>query len=215
MKLLSTDHEQPTPTPVRRDLQKFNKMQRVAKDESRRKKARLVFAGAWLRRTEEELQECCENHRNTEDEYVHSNMEAFMEVLLEKMKLHHKAMGTSGTAEAMAECRRVCTVLGLLSEKNEYLVTGVADPLPFKESQAEAVSKADQKHRMDVSSSENEDMFITPCPQESRVKASFMPTDDCSMYDELLSMHITRRRHGPPASQEQTTSKKPKNTILK
>ena len=181
-------------------------MQRVADEESRREKARSVYAGAWLRKTEEDLQECCEQHCTTKDGYVHSNMEAFMEVLCEKIKLHYEAMGTFDTVEAVVERRRVCTEFGLLSKEDQHLVNGVADPLPLKKSRVEAVSQVEENHEVDEGGSEDDGMFITQFPSEHSSKAP-LKRDDWAMSKELLRMHSTHHKRVVSFSQPQT----PKN----
>ena len=57
LSLLPDDPNQPMPTPIMRDLQRFNGAQKVAEGERRIEKARSVYAGAWLRETEIKLHE--------------------------------------------------------------------------------------------------------------------------------------------------------------
>lgn len=53
-----------------------------------------------------------------------------MKVLCDKLKMHHKSLGTFNTAEAVQERIKVCTALGLLREEQQHLVTSVAERLP-------------------------------------------------------------------------------------
>ena len=62
--------------------------------QQRREKARLVFAGSWLRSTEKELDECVEKYSRTDDPYMRSSMMAYLDVLSDKLQLHHQNLGT-------------------------------------------------------------------------------------------------------------------------
>ena len=57
-------------------------------------------------------------------------MKAHVEVLRDKLKLHHQSLGTYNTPEAIEERRRVCVDLGILRQKDQHLVKCVQEPLP-------------------------------------------------------------------------------------
>ena len=46
-----------------------------------------------------------------------------------KLGDHHVSLGTFGTADAVAERKRVCTLLGLLDQRQQHLVTSVTERL--------------------------------------------------------------------------------------
>ena len=118
------------PTPIVLDLEENRRAQREHLVQQRREKARLVFAGSWLRSTEKELDECVEKYSRTDDPYMRSSLMAYQEVLSDKLKLHHQNLGTFNTEEAVAERRRVCLELGILREADQPMVKNVTEPLP-------------------------------------------------------------------------------------
>lgn len=86
-----------------------------------------------------------------------------MEVLCEKLKTHHQTLGTFNTMEALAERKRVCSLLGLLRKEDHYLVTSVAEHLPVLARPSAERSKEEQQEREEQTSDE-ESMSITPAP---------------------------------------------------
>ena len=68
--------------------------------ETRKLKARQAFEGRWLREMEKELYECVEKAHQTRDPHFRANLEAYVDVLCNKFKLHHQSLGTYNTAEA-------------------------------------------------------------------------------------------------------------------
>ena len=128
--LLPLDPGEEMPTPIVLDLEENRRAQREHLVQQRREKARLVFAGSWLRSTEKELDECVEKYSRTDDPYMRSSLMAYQEVLSDKLKLHHQNLGTFNTEEAVAERRRVCVELGILREADQLMVKNVTEPLP-------------------------------------------------------------------------------------
>ncbi|CAH3146148.1 unnamed protein product [Porites lobata] len=68
--LLPLDPGEEMPTPIVLDLEENRRAQREHLVQQRREKARLVFAGSWLRCTEKELDECVEKYSRTDDPYM-------------------------------------------------------------------------------------------------------------------------------------------------
>ena len=98
-------------------------------------------------------------------------MQAYQELLCDKLKLHHQTLGTYNTVEAIAERRGACIELGILREQDRHLVTNVNGPLPTSsqkegETQAGTAKESDDERRL----------FITPlsraAPLTSPARAS-------------------------------------------
>lgn len=125
--LLPLDPGEEMPTPIVLDLKENRRAQREHLVQQCRVKARLVFAGSWLRSTEKELASV---YSRTDEPYMQSSLMAYQEVLSNKLKLHHQNLGTFNTEEAVAERRRVCVELGILCEADQLIVKNVTEPLP-------------------------------------------------------------------------------------
>ena len=178
-----------------------------------KRKARDAFDGRWLRETEKELHECVEKCKNTRDPHLSANMQAYQELLCDKLKLHHQTLGTYNTVEAIAERRRACIELGILREQDRHLVTNVNGPLPTSsqqegETQAGTAKESDDETRL----------FITPlsraAPLTSPARASSYAYD-LEVSEELMrnSTRTTRKRskrRGP----SQVGEKRPRKTLL-
>ena len=139
-----------------------------------------------------------------------NSLEAHREVLKEKLKNHHKNLGTLGSKEAVQERRRVYVTLGLLSAQDHHLVTRVDEPLPRKK-EVQAETSSQRPHCNDGAfSSDDDSLFIAPEPSSSKGLSALQP-DDCAISDELLRTCTSRKRkHGP----SQKGAKKVTNTIL-
>ena len=61
---------------------------------------------------------------------IKASMNAFRELLQDKLRSHHRNLGTLGCVEALAERKRVCRELGLLQEKDQEGVSSLYEPLP-------------------------------------------------------------------------------------
>ena len=94
--LLPKESDEPTPSPIARDLERFTRAQAVAEQETRRQAARKAFEGAWLKETEKELQDCVRRLHSTQHPLTRNSLEAYREVLEDKLKNHHKNLGTLG-----------------------------------------------------------------------------------------------------------------------
>ena len=106
--LLPTDPGEPMPSGIILDLQKYTEAQKAAQQEARLAAVRFAFQGTWLRDTETELKKCCDRYQATDEPFVRSNTKAYMQVLCQKLKDHHQALGTFNTAEALAERKKLC-----------------------------------------------------------------------------------------------------------
>ncbi|KAJ7384252.1 hypothetical protein OS493_022884 [Desmophyllum pertusum] len=116
--LLPVDDSEPLPTQLNDDLAMLRQNALEEEMESRKRKAKEAFESRWLRETEKELHDCVEKCHRARDPFLSANMQAYREVLCNKLKLHHQSQGTYNTAEAIEERRRVCTELGILREQD-------------------------------------------------------------------------------------------------
>ena len=97
----------PLPIILKNDLDVLRQKTIEEEMDTRKLKARQAFEGRWLREMEEELYECVEKAHQTRDPHFRANLEAYVDVLCKKFKLHHQSLGTYNTAEALEERRRV------------------------------------------------------------------------------------------------------------
>ena len=196
--MLSLDPHDPIPSPIARDIERHQQ-------EVRREKARSAYEGAWLRSTEKELHDCVQKCHRARDPFLSANMQAYREVLCDKLKMHHQSLGTYNTAEAVEERKKVCIELGILREQDQNWVIDVAEPLP----QTGGGIQAGEDSGADDSEEERR-LFITPCaPDDGQTSKS--AKDDNSISEELLRMHSTRKRQS--SQQQASHRKKTKNTI--
>ena len=73
------------------------------------------------------------------------SINAHLEVLQGKLKTHHSNLGSLRSKEASVEQKRVCRMLGLLTEEDENLVKSLTEPLPLA---AVEIATARKKERM-------------------------------------------------------------------
>ena len=152
---------------------------------------------------------------------MRASMDALRELLSDKLRNHHRNVGTLGCSEALAERKRVCRELGLLRKEDQNMVNSLYEPLPA----ARVVTSLEEDE-------EDNALFVTqqtpPCvpqttPPGNHSPASPKPSgappsedlDDCAKSEQLLRMHGTKRRKDISASQKQLQNKRAKtNTIL-
>ena len=65
--LLPKDSDEPTPSSIARDLERFARAPTVAEQDTRRQAARKAFEGAWLKETEKELPDCVRRLHSTQN----------------------------------------------------------------------------------------------------------------------------------------------------
>ena len=206
--LLPKNASDPLPIVLKNDLDVLRQKTIEEEMETRKSKARRAFEGRWLRETEKELYECVEKSHQTRDPHFRANLEAYVDVLCNKLKLHHQSLGTYDTAEALEERRRVGVDLGLLRQQDQHLVRCVHEPLPSRS------ELACEEVFTETAQSDDESMFLTPMPATEVVPAS--APDDCAISDELRRLHGTKKKSRSKIrrSQTGTPNKRSKNTIL-
>lgn len=165
--LLPEDSNEPTPSPIARDLERFACARTVAKQDTRCQAAQKAFEGAWLKETEKELQDCVRRLHSTQHPSTRHSLEAYREVLEDKLKNHHKNLGTLGSKEALEERRHTCVSLGLLDRGQQHLVKCVFEALPTKEELGVLPTGSQQKEggtqaRAASESDDERNLFITP-----------------------------------------------------
>ena len=183
LSLLPDDQDEPVPSPVAKDLQKFNDAQAAAQKELRRERARRAYEGDWLRSTEKELCDCVKSIFTCVDPEMQKSLTAYREVLEDKLKNHHRNLGTLGCCEALQERKRVCVSLGVIRNSHQHLVKSVFAVLPTPEELGESSVSATQHeegcaqedpgdHTMgdqncstgEAVDDDDERIFITPVP---------------------------------------------------
>ena len=89
LSLLPDDPDEPVPSPIAKDLQRFIDAQAAAQKELQREKARKAYEGHWLRSTENELHDCVKSIFTCVDPEMRKSLTAYREVLEDKLKNHH------------------------------------------------------------------------------------------------------------------------------
>jgi len=162
LSFLPDDLDDPTPSPIARDLERYDQARVAAQEQARRETAREAFQGTWLRSTEKDLQRCCERYQASDDSSGRSKLKAYIKQLTSKLGDHHMSLGTFGTAEAVAEWKRVCTLLGLLDQRQQHLVTSVAERLPLANWNGDGDGAEEEEEE-----EEEQSTFVTPVPSSS------------------------------------------------
>ena len=240
VEMLPLDPCQELPSPLQRELDNYCRDKRLREEEQGHEKAARAFEGSWLLRTERELHDCVKLLHSNLDGDRRASINAHLEVLQDKLKNHHSNLGTLGSKEALAERKRVCRMLGLLSEEDENLVKSLTEPLPL----AAVEDNYSEGERED----EEQDLFITPrtpsyvprlndvdqyWPQSpcsiiaspapdaavvpssalSPAQAALANVNDLAISEELLRTCTTKKRKDRPLSQDVAKRRKP-NTLL-
>ena len=190
--LLPEDSNEPAPS---RDLERFARAQTVAEQDTRRQAPRKVFQGAWLKEMEKELQDCVRRLHSTQHPSTRHSLEAYREVLEDKLKNHHKNLSTLGSKEALEERRRTCVSLGLLDRGHQHLVKCVFEALPTKEELGVLPTSSQQKARGTqaravLESDDERSLYITPIPRANPVTSSSRRS---SNFDDLAISEASKR----------------------
>ena len=222
--LLPEESDEATPSPIARDLERFERARTVAEQDARRQAARKAFEGAWLQKKEKELQDCVRRLHTTQHPSTRNALEAYRELVEDKLKNHHKNLGTLGSKEALEERRRTCISLGLLDRRHQHLVKCVFEALPTKELGLALPTSSQQKaggaQAGTASDSDDESsLFVTPlpraAPQNSPRSSASSNAHDLAVSEDLMrnSTRSTRKRSKPRAP-SQVSTKRPRKTLL-
>ena len=120
--LMPRNSSDPLPTQLKDDLATLCQKAIEEEKETRKRKAKEAFGGRWLRETEKELYDCVEKSHQAQDPYLSANMKAYVEIICDKLKLHHQSPGTYNIVEAIEERRRACVDFGILRQRDQHLV---------------------------------------------------------------------------------------------
>ena len=101
--LLPWNNSDPLPTQLKDDLDALSQKDTEEEKEARKQKAKEACKGRWLKETEKELYECVQKSFHARDPYLIANMKAYVEVLCDKLLLHHQSLGNYNTTEATEE----------------------------------------------------------------------------------------------------------------
>jgi len=157
-----------------------------------------------------------------------------MKVLCNKLKMHHKSLGTLNTAEAVQERVKVYTAAGLLREEQQHLVTSVAERLPVHvfagpvlSSETEGVQQhayyTDEECSIFITqqcngvdeTEEVESIFITPLPSTGGASLPHLSFDDCAVSSALLRASTTSKKKRKRQSSSQRAVKKSQNVLTR
>ena len=148
--LLPMNDSEPLPTQLNDALTTLRHKNAEKEKELRERKAKEAFEGAWLRRTEQELNDCVKKLQTNLDPDFRKSMAALLEVLQDKLKNHHANLGKLGTKEALKERKQTCIKLGLLQERHAHLVKSVIGALPTTEELGESSSVSPQDDEQEL-----------------------------------------------------------------
>ena len=86
LSLLPDDLDDPTPSPIARDLERYDQARVAAEEQARRETTREAFQGTWLRSTEKDLKRCCERYQASDDSSERSMLKAYIKQLSGKLR---------------------------------------------------------------------------------------------------------------------------------
>ena len=221
--LLPVESDEPTPSPIARDLERFAHARTVAEQDARRQAARKAFEGVWLKETEKELHDCVRRFLCIQHPPTRHSLEAYREVLEDKLKNHHKNLGTLGSKEALEERRRTCVSLGLLDRGHQHLVKCVFEALPTEEELGTLPTSSQRKAggaQAGTASESDEEgsLFITPLPRvaplNSPSSASSNVHDLAVSEDLMRKSTCSKRKRSKSRACSQAAEKRPRKTLL-
>ncbi|KAJ7390725.1 hypothetical protein OS493_022806 [Desmophyllum pertusum] len=132
--LLPTDGSVTWPTPITKDLAASRRKTLEEETRSRKQQAKDAFELPWLKETEKDLHECTIVLSSAQlDSEKRATMEAYQEVLEDKLKNYHQNLGTLKCKFALEERKRSCVAQGLLRNEHRKLVTSLFQTLPLIE----------------------------------------------------------------------------------
>ena len=215
--LLSRHNSDPLPTPIQRDLDVARAQARRDELVTKRERAKKAFESPWLQATERELHQCSLTLSAVLDQKTMASMEAYRQVLQDKLKNHHQNLGTIKCEFALEARRRWCCAEGMLKKEDRHLVTTLLQTLPtindLGESSQDTLEEPSPASPEGEKSSDEEAMFITPVPSTSGHGRLLRANNDCALSEAMLRESSTRKRKRPANSQP--GHRKVQNTIMK
>ena len=138
------DPDEPVPSPIAKDLQRFIDAQAAAQKELIREKARKAYEGHGFCSVEKELHDCVKSIFTCVDPEMRKSLIAYCEVLEDKLKNHHRNLGTLGSCDTLQERKCVCVSLRVLQNSHEHLAKSVFAALTIPEELGESSVSATQ-----------------------------------------------------------------------
>ena len=217
VELLSRDSSDPLPMPIQRDLDVANAQARREELVTNRERAKKAFESPWLQATERELYQCSLTLSAVLDRETRASMDAYRQVLQDKLKNHHENLGTMKCEFALEARRRWCCAEGLLKKEDRHLVTTLVQTLPtindFGESPQDTLEEPSPASHEAQNNSEEDAMFITPVPIMSGQCRLVRENNDGALSEAKLRESSTRKPKRPTSSQP--GHRKAQNTIMK
>ena len=216
VELLSRDSSDSLPTPIQRDLDVANAQARREELVTNRERAKKAFESPWLQATERELYQCSLTLSAVLDRQTRASMDAYRQVLQDKLKNHHENLGTMKCEFALEARRRWCCAEGLLKKEDRHLVTTLVQTLPtindLGESSQATLEEPSPASPGAQTNSDEEAMFITPVPITSGQCRLVRENNDCALSEAMLRESSTRKRKRFASSQR--GHRKAQNTIM-
>ena len=197
MALLPRDTSEPMPKQIENDLAGFRQQTLHEDLKRKRERALAAFQTPWLLEMEQELHKLTWTLETSDMNQERSmSMEAYREVLQDKLTRFHQNYGTAGCHFALEQRKRSCVTLGLLKKEQRFLVTSLFQVLPTEDESGESFrsdghrdGSTTHKESLDAApsitgtlavtsvqgttseneTSSDEDVFITPLPRK-RIK---------------------------------------------
>lgn len=123
--LLPHDHNEPLPTPIRRDLAAFQ-------EDQEQERIRTAFGKPWLLAMEKEMAEQSERMEDPRDEEERRVMQSLLEINCEKLRCYHERHGTLKLPAALAERKRLCLSNELVDRSCVNFIRDLFSPLPVR-----------------------------------------------------------------------------------
>ena len=191
--LLPRDTLEPMATQIENDLTAF-RQQTLQEDLQRKRETALgTFQTPWQLAMEQELHKLTRTLEMSDmNQERRTSMEAYREVLQDKLRQFHQNYGTAGCYFALEQRKQSCVTMGLLKKEQRFLVTSLFQVLPTEDESGESfrsdghrdgsttykefldaapsITEALAVTSVQGTTSENkissdEDVFITPMPR--------------------------------------------------
>ena len=141
MALLPRDTSEPMPKQIENDLAGFRQQTLHEDLKRKRERALAAFQTPWLLEMEQELHKLTWTLETSDMNQERSmSMEAYREVLQDKLTRFHQNYGTAGCHFALEQRKRSCVTLGLLKKEQRFLVTSLFQVLPNEDDLGESSS---------------------------------------------------------------------------
>ena len=86
LSLLPDCLDDPTLSPIARDLKRYDQARIAAEEQTRQEAAREAVQGTWLRSTEKDLTRCCERYQASDDSSERSTLKAYINAIDRKTR---------------------------------------------------------------------------------------------------------------------------------